>query len=192
MRNLQAGMAAFLDAKLENNGLAQHAIQERDARTVFRLALESCVGIREATGNNDDPIVEMIQRTIGNAEHESWCMGFIQTGLAYAELRTGLVSPIVASEHCMTVWNDTKPSQRVKFAPLPGSIVIWRHGAGPSGHTGCVVNPPSEGWFNAVEGNTEGGLNGAVVVREGGGVYYPRRKIHGSATMQIMGYLRPF
>lgn len=191
-RKIEAEMVTFIDWKLSMNGLAQEAIAKKDARTVFRLALESCVGIRETGGNNNGPMVRLIQETIGGADREAWCMSFVQTGLAYAEKKTGIQSPIWASEHCMTVWHETPISQRVHTVPALGAIIIWKHGAGPSGHTGITVSAVKDGHFSAVEGNTESGVSSGQVVRDGGGVYLTERNTFGNGAMRVVGFLKPF
>lgn len=192
MRKIEQKMIDFLDQKLASNGLAQTAIEEKDARTLFVQAASACVGIREKTGRNDGPMVELIQETIGGHSGEAWCMSLMQTCLAYAEVKTGAKSPIAASEHCMTVWNETPEYQRVKFTPLAGAIVIWRHGKGPSGHTGCVLSS-DEHEFRAVEGNTTSGSTASgKVVREGGGVYFTKRSRNGNGDMHVVGFLKPF
>ena len=192
IRTIEPAMVAFLDRKLRQNGLATEATRRKDARTVFRLALEACVGIREEGGNNDGPMVRLIQETIGRAEREAWCMGLVQTGLAYAELRCGVLSPIAASEHCLTVWNETPISQRVQSIPAIGAIIIWRHGTTSSGHTGATISEVRNGRFSAVEGNTESGIAGGKVIRDGGGVYLTDRDLHASGSMRIVGFLKPF
>lgn len=193
MRYIQPEMIKFLDEKLKNNGLAQHAIETKDARTLFVLACQACVGIREKTGNNDGPMVELIQKTIGGASRESWCMSLQQTGLAYAEVKTGVKSPVSPSEHCLTVWNETPKEQRVKSIPLPGAIAIWRHGNTTNGHTGCTNGADSE-IFHAIEGNTTSGSDdpNGKVVREGGGVYFTTRSMHPTGEMHLVGFLKPF
>lgn len=191
-RILKNEMEAFLDRKLQENGLAQDAINRRDARVVFRLAAECCVGIRE-TSNNAGPMVELIQETIGSSDKEPWCMAFMQTCLAYAYRKTGKRSPLVASEHCLTVWNETPKSQRVVEIPAIGAIAIWRHGSSSSGHTGVTVSNVYDGkMVNLVEGNTESGIEGGEIVREGGGIYRTYRSITGTGNMRIVGYLKPF
>src|SRR5574343_9032 len=102
MRRIEPTMVKWLDSKLAGNGLAQDAIARKDARLLFRLAMESCVGIREKGGNNSGPMVELIQETIDGADKDPWCMSLVQTCIAYAEKRTGKSSPIFASEHCLT------------------------------------------------------------------------------------------
>ncbi len=184
-------MVSFLDEKLSGNGLAVQAIAKKDARTLMRLAAQACVGIREEGGNNTGPMVTLIQETVGGPDHVAWCMSLVQTCIAYAELKTGLKSPIFASEHCLTVWNETPIAQRVRLLPLAGAIVIWRHGTSSSGHTGIVDSCDQERFY-AFEGNTSSGLVGGEVERSGDGVYFTNREIHGSGDMRVLGFLRPF
>lgn len=193
MRHIQQKMIDFFDMKLKDNGLAQLAKKEENARLLFTEAAKACVGIREKTGNNDGPMVELIQQTIGNAVNESWCMSFVQTCLAYAALKTNKLIPIFESEHCLTVWEKTPKEQKVKITPLPGAICIWRHGNTSNGHTGIVLGC-DEDTMHLVEGNTTGGSadpNGAVV-REGGGCYYTVRSRYGTGGMRVVGFLKPF
>lgn len=191
-RNIEPKMIAWLDKKLASNGLAQHAIETKNARLLFTLAAESCVGIREEGGNNKGPMVKLLQETIGGAGGEAWCMSYVQTCLAYAEAKTGLISPIAASEHCMTVWNSTPKAQRVKRVPARGAIAIWNYPPGANGHTGIVDNY-NEKKMNLFEGNTEAGLTSSgTIERDGGGVYYTDRSTSGSKKMVLVGFLKPF
>jgi hypothetical protein len=187
-------MIKYLDEKLAKNGAAQKAIADKDARSVMAYALEALVGVREATGRNDGPLVDLIQDTIGDSGIEPWCMSFIQTGIGYAEIKTGITSPVFASEHCMTVWNKTPKKQRVKIAPLKGAICIWVKGKGPSGHTGMVIEfGHRKGRMRLVEGNTNSGLNkDGSIEREGGGVYMTERSTSRDGSMRVVGFLKPF
>jgi hypothetical protein len=186
-RKIEPKLVAFIDKKLEQNGSAQVAIVDKDARAVFTYAMEACVGIREA-GSNAGTYVELIQETLGGADHEAWCMSAVQSAIAYAELKTGIKSPVYASEHCMTCWRESPENQRVKFYPARGAIVIWRHGNSDSGHTGVVCETDGE-TIVTVEGNTG---PEAGVQREGDGMYRKHRNIHGSGSMKVMGFLKPF
>lgn len=178
-------MVEWLDGKLSTNGLAQLAIKNKDARTLFRLAAECCVGIKE-TSHNAGPLVELIQETVGSAVKEPWCMSFVQTCLAYAEKKTGIKSPVFASEHCLTVWAKTPKTSRVKQVPAPGAIIIWQHGTSQAGHTGLVL-----GWMSStmdtVEGNT-----GSQSMREGDGVFFRNRSTKATGKMKVIGFLKPF
>jgi hypothetical protein len=191
-RHISQDFVNFIDKRLYANGLAQEAIKNKDARTLLAQAAQACVGIREHGGNNRGPLVSLIQSTIGKADHVAWCMSFVQTLIAYVETKTGLVSPIFASEHCLTVWQNTPSEQRVQVLPLAGAIVIWRHGHSTSGHTGIVLSC-DEKIFQAIEGNTEGGIDpNGKVERDGGGVYHTKRSRLGNGDMRVVGFLKPF
>jgi hypothetical protein len=187
-REIHPDMVKFLDEKLERNGLAKHATEEGDARTLFVLAAEACVGIVEK-GANSGPMVSLIQDTVGGQDHVPWCMSLVQTCLAYAEVKTGKKSPIYVSEHCLSVWNKTKEEQRVKLTPLPGAIIIWQHGKSMSGHVG-IVRGCDEKLVLTVEGNTSS--DNTKVQREGDGVYFKNRSKFSQGSMKVLGYLKPF
>lgn len=190
-------MVLFLDKKLEGNGLAEQAIKDKNPRQLMIEAAKACVGIREKTNNNDGPMVELIQETIGLAGNEAWCMSFVQTMIAYAEFKTKVESPIHPSEHCLTVWGKTPKKQRVKTHPLPGAIAIWQHGKSSNGHTGVVLGADNK-VFSAVEGNTTSGKAGDKIVRDGGGVYFTERsmqkfpEVTQKTGMILVGFLKPF
>lgn len=186
-RQIESKMVAFIDEKLKGFGSAQDAIAKKDARALFTYAMEACVGIREH-GNNAGAMVELIQETLGSADREAWCMSTVQTCIAYAELKTGIKSPVYATEHCMTCFRETPKSQRVVNYPARGAIVIWKHGNTDSGHTGVVCDTDGD-TFTTVEGNT--GPESAVN-REGDGVYRKHRNIHGSGSMKVQGFIKPF
>lgn len=180
-------MINFLDAKLTANGLAQHAIDIKDARLLFGLACEACVGIMEKGGNNKGPMVELLQETIGSADKEPWCMSFVQTCLAYAEVKTGIKSPLFASEHCRSVWNETPKDQRVKRSPIKYAIVIWGMENSSSGHTGVVLDSAPGQWMKTCEANTGGGSD-----RDGDGIFYKKRDWIRTGSLLKLGFLKPF
>lgn len=184
-RILEKDMEKYLDAKLATNGLAQTAIKNKDARTVFRLAAEACVGIKETSPNNG-PLVSLIQDTVGGPDHVAWCMSFVQTCLAYAEKKTKVISPIYASETCTEVWDKTPKAQRVKIAPLPGAITIWKRGSSWQGHTGLMLEYYGK-TFLGVEGNT-----GGASMRDGDGIYIKTRSSTATGSLKILGWLKPF
>lgn len=192
LRKIEPKLVAYLDEKLKSNGIAQQAILDKEPRILFVEACRALVGVREKTGNNDGPMVELLQETIDGHDHESWCMSFIQSCVAYAEQKSGQASPLFPSEHCLTVWQKTPVGQRVRFVPLPGAIVIWKHGNTTNGHTGCVIGS-DQMEFQAIEGNTTAGTDkNGKIIREGGGCYMTHRLMHGNGDMHVVGFLKPF
>lgn len=191
-REINPEMEAFIDEKLKGFGAAQDAIKKKDARLVMQYAALSCVGIKEVGGANKGKYVRLITDTVDEPGAIPWCMAGIQTWIAYAEKKTGIISPVVASEHCMTVWRDTDRDQRVRFFPLAGAIIIWRHGTSDSGHTGLFLEGDNKSFY-AVECNTGGGLDSRdEVVREGDGCYRTKRAMGNIGNMKLMGFLKPF
>lgn len=188
-------MVDFFDQKLALNGLAQYAIKTKDARTLMVECAKVCVGIKEKTGKNDGPIIEAMQKTSGGSKGQPWCMYFVQTCVAYAELKTGKKSSLPSGGHCLTVWKSAK--DKVKIHPLPGAIPIWRHGTGTSGHTEILLGA-DEKEMKCVGGNTSGADTSGKVTREGNGVYFTTRsmqgfpEIFGTAKMKLLGFVIPF
>lgn len=153
---------------------------------------------RELTGNNDGMRVELAQMTVnGKAEFEAWCMAEVQSKVAFVEKETGIKSPILPTEHCMTLFRHAKSNGYAITEPskfLPGDIIIWEHGTSDSGHTGVLIKWIIPGKVMLVsEGNTTAGLgpNGKIV-REGGGGYIVERAVGTIGDMNLRGAARPF
>lgn len=191
-RKIEQKMIDWFDVKLKSNGSYEDALKRRDARSVFAFAMESLVGIRESGGNNRGPLVELLQETIDGSVQEPWCMSTIQTAIAFAEVMCDWKSLIFPSEHCLTVWTKSPRECRVKTFPLRGAIVIWQKGNSLNGHTGMFVEQYQKGRMRCVEGNTEAGKLGNLIVREGGGVYLTERSMKSTPSMNLLGFLKPF
>lgn len=191
-RHIEPELIRYIDTKLTLNGLAQNAIARKDARLLFRLAAEACVGIKEASGRNDGKMVKLIQETVGGASGEPWCMALVQSCLAYAEVKCEVVSPIAVSEHCQTVWSLTSKKQRVLKIPAPGAIAIWADIGKASGHTEIVISCDGKS-FAAVGGNTSGTTKpGDKINREGNACVYTVRSMSSTKTRKLLGFLKPF
>lgn len=97
MRKINPALISFIDIKLRDNGAAQKAIENKDARKLLVYAAEACVGQKEEGGDNHGHFVELCQRTVNNkTEGEPWCMGFVQSMIAYVESTLGVESPIIS------------------------------------------------------------------------------------------------
>jgi hypothetical protein len=192
-RNIEPALVDHIRGKLQPIGLFQQALADRDARLIYLLANQALVGVRERTGNNDGPLVELMQETIGGHSRESWCMSGQQSAVAFAEEMTGIHSLIYPSESCMEVWTNTPVALRVKTVPLPGAMTIWQHGTTWQGHTGCTgAFDYARRRFESYEGNTNAGTVDGKIVREGGGFYFVTRAEKGEGTMRVKGWLKPF
>lgn len=193
MRRIDTELVSYIDKRISWDGLAQYHLQTKNARGLMVEAAKACVGIKELTGRNDGRLVELIQKTVdGKAQGEAWCAAFVASMIAYAEAKTGVRSPLMATEHCLTLWNGTPIEQKVKISPLAGAIAIWRHGTTTNGHTEIVLDC-DENIFNAVGGNTSGVVDPSKPVsREGNGVFYTKRSRFGEGDMNLLGFIKPF
>lgn len=191
MRQLHPELYAFIDDKLLDNGVAQNAIQDKDARTLMVEAAKTLVGVRERTGHNDGKMVELIQKTSQGHKGDAWCAFFVMSIIAYAEIKTGLKSKVKSSGSCASIWNACTPSMLVKYHPLPGALCVWKHQNG-SGHIGIVCSADEEIMY-LVEGNTSKGLdpNGRIE-RDGQGCYFTMRERFPTGEMKLRGFIKPF
>jgi hypothetical protein len=185
MRDLLPELEQIIDQRLHGMTL------DLDPRKLLLQVAGVLTDVREI-GNNSGKMVELIQETIGGHSHESWCMGFVQSCVAYVERKYAIKSLLHASESCMDVWTYTPREQRVKILPAPGAVAIWRHGDTWKGHTGLVKLYVPKIYMNLIEGNTNAGDVNGKIVREGGGVYPTKRKIGTIGDMKLVGFLKPF
>lgn len=189
-RKLEPELIKYIDEKLKDNKIAHQAIEEKDARTLSVEVGKILVGIKEKTGRNDGYLVNLIQKTCGGISGWAWCMYFVQSCIAYAELKTGLKSKIKPSGSCADVRINSTPDMKVQNIPLPGAVAIWIHANG-SGHTALVV-AADESVFYATEGNTGGGVDpDGKIVRDGQGSYYTKRSMHPTGEMKLWGFIKP-
>jgi len=198
-RKLESEATALLDGLLAKDPLAAYAIANKLPRQLLAQAAKACLGIREEPRNsNRGREVELFQKTVGLSPGEPWCMAFVQTCIAYAELKIGMPSPVFASGSCIEVWNGTTASQRVVQIPLAGAVAIWQHTKNPDhGHTGVVLDCDQVS-FHAIEGNTSDGYNdlNGTVGQTGDGVGFTHRRLDlfnpQKGDMQLRGFLKPF
>lgn len=149
------------------------------------LAL-ACVGEKES-GVNSGPFIKLLQETVGEAAGEAWCLSFVQSLVAFVEKTDNLKSPLAATESCLDLWTQSKTTQQM-IVPVPGSLIVWRHGASAQGHVGIIIADYGS-YFMTVEGNTG---NGSGIIREGDGIYLKMRSKERVGDMIQLGFLRAF
>ena len=153
---------------------------EKPRKRILSTAL-SLIGTREATGNNDGPIIEAILASTGNRRGEPYCAAFcywcyVQSGLG------GIVPPSAWSPDWVA--RPTWSRDRGGSTPLPGDpFGIYFSSKGRVAHVGLVRK-----WGNqsvvTVEANTSPeAASGSAADRDGGGIWSKRRltrQIHAS------------
>lgn len=130
----------------------------------------SQVGVRELTGKNDGPEVEMYLKTVGLGKGYSWCSAFVKWSLDEAEIpnKINAWSPTAENKK-----NIIYQARRFVAEPEPGDVfTIWFPRMKRIGHTGFFDGRQNEKIIVTVEGNTnEAGS------REGDGVYKKYRSL---------------
>lgn len=169
----------------------------------MRLLIEEAVkwiGTHEIGGENRGPDIERFQRAVdGKAQGEPWCLAFVQfcVKTVDSKFETGHAGPnppsaLAATEHCMTLWNNT-PKQARLSEPVPGCLVIWQFWKDgkptTQGHVGIVVSAAGTS-FETVEGNTS--PSGDQINREGDCVARKSRLRHPLGSMRVVGFIQPW
>lgn len=191
---LEKEMKAYIDKKIYEMSPDDLPLcfKNNDPNEIMLLAMKAMEGIHEEGGNNHGHLVELIQETYGTAQGEAYCMGTVMTAIAYAEIYTGILSNIHATEHCMTAWRTTPEKFRSK-THFRCAVVIWRHydkygKPTEKGHTGVVEDFDVKSILT-IEGNTSPGVG---IVREGDGVYPRSRRLGGEGSMKQVGFIKAF
>lgn len=140
----------------------------------------SQIGVREATGKNDGPAVEMYLRSVNLGKGYAWCAAFVKWVFQSCNVKTTI-----------TAWSPTAHNSRnlIWFKkqwhkePVHGDVfTIWNVKMKRISHTGFFHKKVNGSIYETVEGNTnEGGS------REGDGVYKRRRSFN--ATYSITRWI---
>jgi hypothetical protein len=140
----------------------------------------SQVGVREATGRNDGPEVEMYLRSVGLGKGYAWCGAFVRWVFDGCGISTRINawSPTAHNGRNL-VWFEKKWHK----TPEPGDVfTVYSIKLKRISHTGFFHRKINDSFYETVEGNTnEGGS------REGDGVYMRRRSFN--ATYSITRWL---
>lgn len=141
------------------------------ALAVFKTYL----GIREATGNNDGPLVEKILASVGLPKGYAYCMATIYYVYKVASEQLGVKNPIVQTAGALDFYNRMPASTKVKV-PRSGDIGIMDFGGG-KGHAFMIRANIGNGRVTTYEGNTSPQLVSAKLDRDGGGFWERNRSI---------------
>ena len=155
---------AFLSNALAGPGVeAQRLLVVEQARRA--------IGIKEATGRNDGPVVDEILASVKlEGTRAPWCAAFIVWvgdkafgATLFNPYPRSAWSPVFVAE---PTWDRQRRGVPLKPADVFG---IWFNSMGRVAHVGLVEKNEGD-WLVTIEGNTNGGGS-----REGDGVYRRRR-----------------
>lgn len=146
------------------------------------------IGTKEV-GDNSGPEVEMFQKAVNaHPAKEAWCADFVIFCIEQVERKLNVKSAIYHSEAAQDLFYKSPESMRL-IDPIPGCVIIWRHGNTSLGHAGIVEAVAKDGYLTTIEGNTG---DGTGIVREGDGVYRRIRSKIGTPAMSVVGFIKPF
>lgn len=153
-------------------------VDEIPSNSKLQEIYTSFIGIREKTGNNDGPEVEMFLRSVGLGKGYAWCAAFVK----YCMLEAGIKSAEKMNGMALSCENKKnmvfQKGIHLKEA-MPGDVfTLYYARLGRIGHTGFFDKEINSSIFESVEGNTNNQNS-----REGDGVY--RRKRSYNATYSI-------
>ena len=147
----------------------------------LRIAL-SYENVREKpAGSNSGKEINMFLRSVGLSPGYSWCAAYVSFCLNRANVSEPLV--VSAMARAFVTQKSIKASQVTsgRLHVPDGSIVTWKRGTGPFGHTGFLIMQTSPNTFETIEGNTSSGnrgsRSGGVSEFDGGGVYRRKRTV---------------
>lgn len=162
----------------------------------------SYIGQTEVLGNKGftDPSLLQKMKIAGWQPGYAWCalLAEIIWKEAYAsnvDIQTVLTHLFSASS-LSTYYNFAQsPQFKVSQVPIPGALVIWKHGIDPKkweGHTGIVTEAAADGKsFQSVEGNTSGTdpniREGYIVAEKKHSLGLPKK----ATTLNIVGFVYP-
>jgi peptidoglycan hydrolase-like protein with peptidoglycan-binding domain len=157
------------------------------AKTLSGIALEICLSqlyVREKTGKNDGPEVELYLASVGLGKGNPYCLAFQYWAEDTAAHKLTVSNPMYKTGHVLTLWNQTRKEYKFQN-PEKGDLGIMDFGGG-KGHI-FRVKKVIGNKVNTVEGNTSGDPTSASEDRDGQGVFERLRLAH---SKLIKGYIR--
>lgn len=186
MRKLDPELIRAMDAATHDSEDFQFAAQQKLWRPAMTHAATPWVDVKEYTNKNDGNYIEMIGLTVDQKYvGEAYCLAWVQTVLAYVELKLDLISPLKATEGCLDLWKSTPEYLKTTRYPLPGYIAIWQHGTSPAGHAGIVIKV-TDTYFKTIEANSYG-PDGVTQ-----GIFTQERLFNDSGNMRLLGFISAF
>ncbi len=123
------------------------------------------LGVHEATGHNDGPVVESYLASVGLGKGYAWCMAFIYWCFKQACIQLSLKNPVFQTGGVKAEW-DSPNGIRIT-EPVPGCVGFIIHADG-TGHAVLVTGAwPAKNLVHTIEGNTsvDGSREGLAVMR---------------------------
>lgn len=166
---IEAGVIEVIPA--EESILNEPEILEAPRKQTIEEIYLSQIGVRELTGKNDGPEVEMYLRSVGLSKGYAWCSAFVAWCLNEVEI-----------PHKINAWSPTAENRNnfiynnknfVKEPRAGDVFTLWYNNLKRIGHTGFYHQNQNDKIIVTVEGNTNDAGS-----REGDGVYKKYRSLN--------------
>lgn len=186
------------DGRLALVAQAQNCIYQKDARGLLVEAARCMIDLVEYEDvPHQAELIGPMHQVAGSSHGDSWCMGYVQSCIAYVERKLRIASPIHRSAHCMTVWDRTDAAHRVRAIPLGGAIAIWQSLDDPAQGHAAIVRDCDGAIMNTIEGNTMPQSDAAGIVEADGGGVFPCVRAWdltapNASGLILRGALKPF
>jgi len=190
-RRLHPELRVLLEQKVFPGGNIPNFWHQKELAKVAIALGEALLSmkIREVGGNNKGYLVSLLQDVIGifktGGTGDAWCKSAMQVIIAFIEDFYGVESPVLASEHCMTVNNAAKkvPGLWTEACEV-GTMFEFQNGTSQSGHTGLVKSKTATTMIT-LEGNT-----GDSSLSDGDGFFEKVRNQKKNGSFNTRGFVR--
>jgi hypothetical protein len=140
------------------------------------------IGVRETKGNNRSPQIDALIQSQGGSLGSPYCMYGVQHVVQSACLKLNLQNPMPEGGSTQRVWAKINEKYKSKN-PTRASLIFWRSRKDKSrGHVGIVED--FDGDLVTIEFNTNDAGS-----RDGDGVWRKRRKLSGSISLELLGFV---
>ncbi len=163
-----------------------------------KVVLNSQVGVKELTGNNDGYEVNLYQKAAGIRQGNAKVKGdpYCMAGLYFCYYRASECLALKASDIPFPRTGSSqvpfdfarRNGKKTSFYPKENDFFVWKQRNAYQGHIGFITKVTEKGWVTTIEFNTSSGSSGSQ--RDGGGVYIRRRNyLHPLGSMLVRGFV---
>lgn len=132
--------------------------------------------VKEATGANDGPWVEAIQRITGNRRGDPWCASFVAM---ICDIAFQGKNPLPRTASCDVLLEAARTRGWLQDEPIAGDVFLVMRTKTDAVHTG-IVTAVGQLAVKTIEGNTNSGGS-----RDGWGVFARERNRKGLVFIRI-------
>jgi len=155
------------------------SLSQQPKHLAIALAFEG----EEEVSYNSSPFIDHVLQKMKVPPKSSYCAAFVAYCLDSAQVKQPSIRSGMAQAYITKKSISASKVLRGEVTIPAGSIVIWKRGTTPSGHTGFTTLSWKGVEGYTIEANTSSGLRGSQY--NGDGIYQRRRSIQPGAAFRI-------